>query len=259
MPKSDIIKVLIHERSEQPKMLRFIICEDNKEFNSRISEIINKVMMSYNFEYKLNKFFEYNKEVEQVIFLKNEHKIYILDIELPEISGLEIASIIRENDQESTIIFITSHPECQNDIFYSRLLAIDYINKDKLWAGRLESTLNYSIKKLNKKRVFIFEFNYNSYRLLIDEILYIERARINKRCIIHTESGETYKICASISELKGKLGPSFYQTHQSCLVNVEKIKWVNYNKNLIVFNNNTELYLLSNRNRKGLKEYVTSY
>ena len=51
-----------------------------------------------------------------------------------------------------------------------------------------------------------------------------ERARINKRCIIHTESGETYKICASISELKGKLGPSFYQTHQSCLVNVEKIK-----------------------------------
>lgn len=149
-------------------MLRFIICEDNKEFNSRISEIINKVMMSYNFEYKLNKFFEYNKEVEQVIFLKNEHKIYILDIELPEISGLEIASIIRENDQESTIIFITSHPECQNDIFYSRLLAIDYINKDKLWAGRLESTLNYSIKKLNKKRVFIFEFNYNSYRLLID-------------------------------------------------------------------------------------------
>ena len=50
-------------------MLRFIICEDNKEFNSRISEIINKVMMSYNFEYKLNNFFEYNKEVEQVIFL----------------------------------------------------------------------------------------------------------------------------------------------------------------------------------------------
>lgn len=121
--------MLLHERSEQPKMLRFIICEDNKEFNSRISEIINKVMMSYNFEYKLNKFFEYNKEVEQVIFLKNEHKIYILDIELPEISGLEIASIIRENDQESTIIFITSHPECQNDIFYSRLLAMTILIK----------------------------------------------------------------------------------------------------------------------------------
>ena len=104
---------------------------------------------------------------------------------------------------------------------------------------------------LHSKTTFYKEVDIDNYKYLYETI--------NKRCIIHTESGETYKICASISELKGKLGPSFYQTHQSCLVNVEKIKWVNYNKNLIVFNNNTELYLLSNRNRKGLKEYVTSY
>ena len=149
MKKSDIIKVLLHERSEQPKMLRFIICEDNKEFNSRISEIINKVMMSYNFEYKLNKFFEYNKEVEELIIRKNEQKVYVLDIELPNISGLEIASSVRTEDLDSPIIFITSHPECQNDIFYSRLLAIDYINKDRLWADRFEKTIIYTVKNIN--------------------------------------------------------------------------------------------------------------
>ena len=52
-------------------MLRFIICEDNKDFRDRISNIINKVMMPHNFEYKINKFEEYNKEVEEIILRKN--------------------------------------------------------------------------------------------------------------------------------------------------------------------------------------------
>ena len=64
-------------------MMRFIIFEDNKDFRERISNIINKVMMPYNFEYKISKFGEYNKKVEELITNKNELKIYILDVELP--------------------------------------------------------------------------------------------------------------------------------------------------------------------------------
>ena len=82
-------------------MLRFIVCEDNKDFLSRLCNTINKVMMPYNFEYKISKFTDYNKEVEEIIKRKNEQKVYILDIELGDISGLEIASEIRENDLES--------------------------------------------------------------------------------------------------------------------------------------------------------------
>ena len=48
-------------------MLRFIVCEDNKDFLSRLCNIVNKVMMPYNFEYKISKFTEYNKEVEEII------------------------------------------------------------------------------------------------------------------------------------------------------------------------------------------------
>ena len=137
-------------------MLRFIICEDNKDFLNRLSTIINKVMMPYNFEYKVNKFTEYNKEVEEIIKRKHEQKVYVLDIELAEVSGLEIASEIREIDRESTIIFVTCHTECRNDIFYSRLLALDYIPKDKLWSSRFEETIDYIVKDLNKKRVLMF-------------------------------------------------------------------------------------------------------
>jgi two-component system response regulator AgrA len=240
-------------------MLRFIICEDNKEFRERLSTIINKVMMPYNFEYKISKFGEYNKEVEEIITRKNEQKIYILDIELPEISGLEIASEIRNEDLDSSIIFITSHPECQNDIFYSRLLAVDYINKDRLWSDRFEKTIIYSVKNLNKRRILSFEFNYNSYLLPIDNILYVEKVQDNQKCEIIMEDGSKYYIISSINSLKDRLGPSFYQSHKSCLVNVEKIKRINYPDNTITFHNNKSVYLLSNRNKKGLREYVASY
>lgn len=240
-------------------MIRFIVVEDKKEYRERFVNIINKVMMPYNFEYKINKFAEYNKELEEVIEKKNEQKIYILDIELPEVSGLEIASEIRTDDIDSTIIFITSHPEFQNDIFYSRLLAIDYINKDRIWPDRFEKTIIYTLRNLDKRRILAFEFNHNSYRIPIKDILYIEKVQDNQKCTINLENGSKYEIVSTIIEMKEKLGPSFFQSHKSCLINVEKIKKVNYNENTITFTNNETLYLLSNRNKKGLREYVAKY
>ena len=240
-------------------MLRFIICEDNNQFLERINNIINKAMIIYNFDYKISKFNEYNKEVEVIINNENEQKIYILDIELPKISGLEIASIIRENDMESTIIFLTAHNECRNDVFYSRLLALDYIQKDRIWSDRFEDTIKYTIKAINNRRVLLFEFNYNSYRIPLKNILYIDKVQDLQKCLIHTEDGEVFEIITGVAELAKRLGPSFYQSHKACIVNVEKIKSINYNDGIITFLNNESVYLLSSRQKKGLKEYVSRY
>ena len=240
-------------------MLRFIICEDNKDFLSRLCTVVNKVMMPYNFEYKISKFTEYNKEFEEIIEEKFEQKIYVLDIELGDISGLEIASLIREDDLESIIIFVTHHNECRNDIFYSRLLAIDFIPKDKIWESRFEETISHTVKAINRKRVLSFEYNYNSYRIPFDNILFIEKHQDYQKCIINTENGEQYDIATSITQLMKKLGPNFFQTHKSYIVNIEKIKYVEYTENSITFKNGESFYLLSNRRKKELKEYVANY
>lgn len=240
-------------------MLRFIICEDNKDFQQRLHNIVNKVMMPYNFEYKVHTFTQYNNKVEEIIKLENEQKVYILDIELEEISGLEIASEIRENDLDSIIIFVTCHNECRNDIFYSRLLALDYIPKDKLWSSRFEETIDYVVKALNKQRVLSFDFNHNSYRIPFDSILYIEKVQDNQKSIIHTEDGKKYEIMSTILELSKKLGKGFFQSHKSCIVNLDKIAEVDYIENIITFKNGVSAYLLSNRKRKQMRQYVGDY
>ena len=240
-------------------MLRFIVCEDNKDFLGRLCNIINRVMMPYNFEYKINKFTTYSKEVGEIIRKKYEQKVYILDIELGDVSGLEIASEIREKDLDSIIIFVTAHNECKNDIFYSRLLAIDYIPKDRFWQERFESTLVHTIKAVNRRRVLAFDFNHNSYRVPFDDILYIEKVQDNPKCIIYTENGAKYEINSTITKLINILGPNFFQSHKSCIINIDKIKKINYADNTITFINNECVYLLSNRKKKELKEYVANY
>ena len=240
-------------------MIRFIICEDNTNFLNKIAEVVHKIMMPTNFDYKVHKFKNYDNNLEKIIDSKNDEKIYILDVEIPDISGLEIASQIREDDEESTIIYLTCHPECKNDVFYSRLLALDYIQKGQLWNDRLEDTLKYITKKLERKSTLNFEFQSNSYRIPFEEINYIEKVQSLKKCIIYTTDGKSYEISNNLSELEKSVGPSFYKCHKSFLVNIENIKHINYSENLITFKNNKSEYLLSNRAKRGLREYVTKY
>ena len=239
-------------------MLRFIVCEDNKNHMERLCNIINKVMMPYNFEYKINKFTQYNKEVEEIINNKNDIKVYLLDIELPVISGLEIASEIRENDLESIIIFITAHNEFKNDIFYSRLLATDYISKNTLWTDRVEDSMHYIVNILEKRQMLVFDYNYNTYRIPYNAINYIEKIQDNQKCTIYTENGETFDIKETVTALADRLGPNFFKSHKSCIINLDKVKVIDYCNNKIVFQNNEYIYLLSNRMKKKLKDYVTN-
>lgn len=240
-------------------MLRFVVCEDNKDFLGRLCNAINSILMPYNFEYKIDKFTGYNKEISEIIKRKYEEKVYILDVELGDVSGLEIASQIREKDLDSIIIFVTGHKQYKDDIFYSRLLAIDYVVKDCLWEDRFKSTIDYTIKKVNRRRVLSYDFNYNSYRIPFDDILYIEKVQDSLKCIINTESGNKYEINSTIGELIKTLGPNFFQSHKSCIVNIDKIRKINYVDNTITFINGECVYLLSNRKKKALKEYVANY
>ena len=49
-------------------------------YNKILIKNKNKVMMPYNFEYKISKFTEYNEELSKIIKNENEQKVYILDI-----------------------------------------------------------------------------------------------------------------------------------------------------------------------------------
>ena len=209
-------------------MLKFVVCEDKQETLEQMCHIVTKVMMNYEMDYKIEKFTEYNKKFKEVINDKNNLKVYILDIELSLTSGLEIASEIREDDDLSPIVFVTAHSECKNDIFYSRLNAIDFISKYNRYQERLEETIEYIIQKMYKNKTLCFSYNHVCSKILFKEINYIEKAPLQNKCIIHLTNGEEKFITKSIVKLKDDLGPMFYQTHKSCVVNIDNIRNIEF-------------------------------
>ena len=241
-------------------MLRFITCDDDQEALEKTVLAIRKVMMPYDYDYKIDKFTSYTKEFEEIVKSKGDQKVYILDIELPKVSGLEIASEIRENgDWESMIMFVTVHPECKDDIFYSRLMVIDFISKYYQYEKRLEETLTKVLDIYNIKNTLIFNYDYVTYRVPINKILYIEKMTSEKKCLIVTENGEKFEVVSTLKKLLKELNEDFYQSHKGCVVNTKKIYQVDYITNTITFYNKTQTNLLSLRNKKGLKKYVGDY
>lgn len=240
-------------------MIKFVVCDDNTESLELASKTVTKIMMNYDIEYKICKFTKYNDKLKEVINDEFNIKIYILDIELPIVSGLEIASEIREIDDYSTIIFVTAHSECKNDVFYSRLQAIDFISKYHRYQERLEQTIEHIIKKIYKEKTLDFTYNYVYTRLLYKEINYIEKLPSQNKCLIHLINGDEKQIGTTITKLKEQLNPIFHQTHKSCLVNLTNIKHVDYANFTIYFKNGESTNLLTPSARKELKNRVGSY
>ena len=213
-------------------------------------------MMKYDIEYKVYKFPKYTNELSKLINETGDVKIYILDVELPGISGLEIASEIREDDDDSIIIFATAHPDYRDDIFYSRLSAIDYIPKQQLYQERLQNTIEYVIDKKYKNKSISIISKHNHCKILYKEINYIEKCQMQNKCIIHLVDGETKEVITSITKMKEQLGNTFFQTHKSCLVNLKNIKNIDYSNCIITFQNGDKTTLFAVATKKELREHA---
>lgn len=110
-----------------------------------------------------------------------------------------------------------------------------------------------------KKRVLSFTYNYVQTKLRYKEINYIEKAPSQNKCIIHEVTGEEKYITTSIVKLKSELKPMFYQTHKSCLVNLDNVREIDYSTSTIYFKNGETTNLIAPSARKGLKQIVGEF
>lgn len=230
-------------------MQKIIIYENDNNYMKKNIEGIYKALATTNIDYRILKFNAYSEGLNQIIKDKTTRKIYILDIEVPEISGLEVAARIREFDWDSIIIFATAYDKYKNDVFYTRLMALDFVCKHQGYEERLADDVKVAIKIIDKNKNFVFSYNHNIYRIPYNQICYIEKEPIIKRCIIHTYKNN-YSISGTLNGIMEKLEGNFIRTHQSCIVNADNIKNVDFSNNIINFGNGITTDMLTNKNKK---------
>ena len=225
-------------------MINFIICDDNDIVRKNIEETINRIMMKNDYNYKIHSYNDYNKKFLKDMELHLSNKIYILDIETPSNSGIDIARRIRQNDIDSIIIFLTSHYELGSVLLEDELMFLTFISKFNNQDERLNSAIKNAIKMIGKKQAVRFEDHGVLYTIPINDILYVTRDSVNRKSVIKTDYSE-FKINKTISEFIDLLGEDFVQTHRSCLANKNRIRIMNKKANTITFDNGETIDLLS--------------
>jgi len=233
-------------------MINFIICDDDKNVVNKIKNIISKFMMKNEHSYKTHFFNDYNSDFMKIINSNMQCKIYILDIETPTRSGIDIARQIREKDVDSMIIFITGHEELGSTILRNDLMFLSFINKFDDCENRLIESIKKALKMFHKKNILKFKDGNTLYTISMDDILYITRDSIERKCIIKTDYAEikTYKTLTSICNL---LDDRFIKTHRACIVNNDRIIKIDRSKKEIMLDNGETIYLVS---QKLIKEVV---
>lgn len=234
-------------------MINFIICEDNKNVRDLHEVLISKITMPYDFDYTVHSFEKYNNNLKKIINTPSDLKIYILDLELPGKTGLEIAQDIREVDWDSIIIVLTSHDELELKLFKEKLLIFDFISKFDNYEKRLTDSINLVIKNLNCRSALVFKQDKEIYHIKYDNILYIFRDNTKNKTKIKAIDKEYY-VRDTLTNVAKQLDNRFYQTHRACYVNLNNIKCADFKNDIIYFTNDDSIDYLSRNYKKGLKE-----
>lgn len=238
-------------------MISFAVCDDEKEFRKKVVKTINKVLINNSIDYKVNEFSEYDKKFEEFINQPITYKIYILDIEMNNsVSGIDIARKIRKVDWNSIIIMVTSHADMGYDALKAQIMLLAFISKFDECEKNLITVLKKAVSKIDNKKVLIFETNGISHRIYLDDILYVTKDTVDRKCIITTTYNE-FAVNRTMNQMIEELDERFFLSHRSCLVNTEKIKKIDWKQNIIYFDPDKSINLLSRDKKKGLKEFVS--
>ena len=232
-------------------MINVIICDDNEKDRSNINDAVKNFMTKNKKENEIYLFEDYNKSFYNIVETKMPSKIYLLDIETPSKSGIDVARDIRRKDIDSVIIFLTAHEELGNIVLKNDLLFLSFINKFDDFENRLNKSLEKALDLLNKKNTIRFEDRNTLYTVNVNDILYITKESFERKTVIVTDYGEL-KVNKPMHEIISMLDKRFIQTHRACYINSDRKIKIDRLKRLITFDTGKTIDLLSDKYKKEL-------
>ncbi|HBH4207011.1 TPA: LytR/AlgR family response regulator transcription factor, partial [Clostridioides difficile] len=209
-------------------MYRIVICEDDITQIAFLRECILKSLEGISSQIEL---FEFNSGEELLETNLEGIDIFFLDIKMLQLTGMDVAKIIRETNDTSEIIFITSIVDYIQEGYKVR--AYRYLLKPIDFGDLNESILSCMSDIIKKRENFMLIENKGIInKILINSIMYIE---VRKKVLtIHTKN-DTYYTKNSMDKIELELEKyNFFRCHKSYLINLEYIQFIC--KNTVVIN-----------------------
>ena len=196
---------------------RIAICDDEQNQIEYITSIVASWSAHEGHGCEIRTF----ASAEAFLFEYEEDKAYdilLLDVEMKNINGIELAKRIRKDNNRAEIIFITSHFEFVGEGY--EVDALHYLIKP-ISLEKLTQVLTKAAEKLSvEPPSVVISCEGETVKLYESDILYVES--FLHYIVIHTKDNE-YKIKENISVFENKVSDVFYRIHRSYLVSLKYI------------------------------------
>ena len=131
--------------------------------------------------------------------------VYIVDVEMPKRTGLDVLRTIRDNGDEGFVIFLTNHREYAVDGY--ELAVFRYIMKDCM-EEKLPEALDHILPEIRRRRARYYVLEKTSGEAMIDyaDIIRIEKVG-GKNSVLYTRTGE-HVVRSSLKKILEQLNSS---------------------------------------------------
>lgn len=225
-------------------MLKIAVCDDSRtdvEMLEAAFDQLRDYPIEYDVYFRGEELLTYSMQHEEV------YHLYIFDIEMPNMNGLELAKEVRKRDAKALFVFLTGYTQYVMDVF--EVITFDYVQKP-ITVQKLEIIIQKVMQYLNMIRQdFVFQFRKNHFRVCCDDILYFEKK--GRQAVIHTIS-DTYKTNMTTEEIWKQLDEKvFTHIHVSYIINLGHIRAIEGDEVLL---DNEERILIARSHKQSLKE-----
>lgn len=208
-------------------MYRISVCDDNKGELEKICSIIGEYTAANNINTEINVF---ASGIELLEYEKEEccSDIYILDIIMPDMNGIELGKAIRKKNSRAYIIFLTASKDYAFESYSVK--AFSYLLKP-VENGEITAELADCFSRINKSpERFVLKCATGTITVRAEDIIYIEY--YNHRMIYRLTRGKTLESVYFRDTFDSMIAEyikngSFIKSSASYLVNMEHIKTVN--------------------------------
>lgn len=214
-------------------MLNFVICDDNLNILDKFSKLLENIFTKYNYDAQIGLASDDTDKILKYID-DNKVDVVILDINLKSNkSGLELASIIRERNKCTYIIFTTAHLEYAMMAY--KFKTFDYLAKP-VTCERLEETIVRLFEDAHSSPKTYIKIDNKNTIIAENEILFIKRDGM--KLVFHTSTRD-YESYSSFNKIADSLPDNFIRCHKSFIININNIINLDPVSNIIYFEDNS--------------------
>ena len=234
-------------------MIQIAICDDEEGAVVLHEEIVKGSLLKCGIGYKIT---TYTKSTNLLFDITDDEYFYdliLLDIEMPHVTGMEIAKRVKSHLPNVKIIFITSHTEYAIDAF--ELSIFRYVPKSSI-ESKLASAIADAARliELEAGQEYTIQTNSRMEKIPFKDIYYIHKDGKNASIVSNTGISKVRK---SLQQVYEELqAPEFIYIDRGYIVNIIHIMKVS---NGMAILKNGEQLPISRSHLQNVKQEINSF